>query len=109
MYNYDHILVRYGELSTKGKNRRDFTNLLVKNIKSKLNNFENLSYEKRFDRLFIHLNGEDGLAVSELLKDVFGLSSFSLAIKVERDLDKLAEVAYHFIQQETKSTFKVLT
>lgn len=108
MYNYDHILVRYGELSTKGKNRRDFTNLLVKNIKTKLNNFENLTYEKRFDRLFIHLNGEDGLAVSELLKDVFGLSSFSLAIKVERDLDKLAEVAYHFIQQETKNTFKVL-
>ncbi|HLV49555.1 MAG TPA: tRNA uracil 4-sulfurtransferase ThiI, partial [Erysipelothrix sp.] len=109
MYNYDHILVRYGELSTKGKNRRDFTNLLVKNIKTKLNNFENLSYDKRFDRLFIHLNGEDGLAVSELLKDVFGLSSFSLAIKVERDLDKLAEVAYHFIRKETKSTFKVLT
>lgn len=109
MYSYDHIMVRYGELSTKGKNRRDFTNQLVKNIKSKLKGFPALTFDKRFDRLFIHLNSEDALAISESLKDVFGLSSFSMAMKVERDLDVIADVALHFIGQESGSTFKVLS
>ena len=109
MYNYDHILVRYGELSTKGKNRKDLTNRLVRNIRTKLKKFENLTYEKHFDRLFIHLHGEDGLAVSEYLKDVFGLSSFSLAIKVDRDINLMAEVALNFIKLEAAGqTFKVI-
>ena len=30
---YDHIIVRYGELSTKGKNRKEFTRQLTQNIK----------------------------------------------------------------------------
>ena len=30
---YEYILVRYGELTTKGKNRREFINKLAKNIK----------------------------------------------------------------------------
>jgi len=28
---YDHIVVRYGELSTKGKNRKEFTKKLTEN------------------------------------------------------------------------------
>ena len=35
-FNYDHIVVRYGELSTKGKNRKDFTKALTNNIKKRL-------------------------------------------------------------------------
>ena len=34
-FNYDHIVVRYGELSTKGKNRKDFTKALTNNIKKR--------------------------------------------------------------------------
>ena len=81
MYNIEFIVCRYGELSTKGKNRNEFTNRLVNNIRSQLKNFEALKYEKQYDRLFIHLNGEDGHAVADELQHVFGLSSFSLAIK----------------------------
>ena len=31
---YDHILVRFGELSTKGKNRKDFIKRLLTNVKN---------------------------------------------------------------------------
>ena len=37
---YDHILVRYGELTTKGKNRKDFTRKLLNNTKNTLAGFE---------------------------------------------------------------------
>ena len=32
-YKYDHILIRYGELSLKGKNRNTFIKQLHENIK----------------------------------------------------------------------------
>ncbi|CAM3664089.1 tRNA uracil 4-sulfurtransferase ThiI [Erysipelothrix urinaevulpis] len=105
--NYEYIMCRYGELSTKGKNRRNFTNQLLRNIKGQLKQFEALTYKTTYDRLYINLNGEDGLAVSEELRHVFGLSSFSLAIKTERDLDIIAEKALDLIRMEEGATFKV--
>lgn len=105
---YEFIVCRYGELSTKGKNRKNFTNQLLRNIKAQLKHFEKLEYRSTYDRLYITLNGEDGLAVSDDLKKVFGLSSFSLAFKVERDLDVIANTAADLIQYEEGSTFKVI-
>lgn len=45
--NSNLIVVFYGELTTKGKNIRDFINLLGKNIRSALKNFKNLTYDIR--------------------------------------------------------------
>lgn len=106
--NYEFIVCRYGELSTKGKNRRNFTAQLVRNVRAQLKAFPTLEFKETYDRLYITLHEEDGLAVSEELKHVFGLSSFSLAIKVERDLEVIAQLATELIQQESGSTFKVL-
>ncbi|CAM3516637.1 tRNA 4-thiouridine(8) synthase ThiI [Erysipelothrix sp. HDW6B] len=106
--NYEFIVCRYGELSTKGKNRRNFTAQLVRNVRAQLKAFPTLEFKETYDRLYITLHEEDGLAVSEELKHVFGLSSFSLAIKVERDLEVIAQLATELIQKESGSTFKVL-
>ncbi|HZJ86817.1 MAG TPA: tRNA uracil 4-sulfurtransferase ThiI, partial [Erysipelothrix sp.] len=77
-------------------------------IKSQLKEFDKLTYDKQYDRLFIHLNGEDGHAVAKELQHVFGLSSFSLAIKVERDLDTIAKAALEHIHDQKGDTFKVI-
>lgn len=110
MYNteYEFIVCRFGELSTKGKNRRNFTAQLLKNTKMQLKAFPELTYKNTYDRLYITLNGEDGIAVSEQLRMVFGFSSFSLALKVERDIDVMAEVALERIKLEEGKTFKVI-
>lgn len=105
---YEFIVCRYGELSTKGKNRRNFTAQLVRNVRAQLKAFPTLEFKETYDRLYITLHEEDGLAVSDELKHVFGLSSFSLAIKVERDLEVIAQLATELIQKESGSTFKVL-
>ena len=54
--NYDRIMVRYGELSTKGKNKKDFVNKLASNIKHALKNYTNLEYIVRLDHTYIILN-----------------------------------------------------
>ena len=38
----NHILVRFGELTTKGKNRKLFIRKLCQNTKEILNSFQNL-------------------------------------------------------------------
>ena len=35
-HSKDVVIIRYGELSTKGKNRRDFVKQLERNIKQRL-------------------------------------------------------------------------
>ncbi|HAH75615.1 MAG TPA: tRNA 4-thiouridine(8) synthase ThiI, partial [Kandleria vitulina] len=68
----NHIIVRFGELTTKGKNRKLFTRKLLKNTKEILHDFTSLSYELTYDHIFILLNGEDPEKVSAKLKTVFG-------------------------------------
>ena len=41
-YHYDHFLIRYGELSLKGKNRKTFIKRLLDNTKNALAGFEKL-------------------------------------------------------------------
>ena len=55
----NYILVRFGELTTKGKNRKLFTNRLLKNTKEILCEFKQLKYDLQHDRMYVILNGED--------------------------------------------------
>ena len=105
----NHILVRFGELTTKGKNRKTFIRKLCKNTKEILSDFEKLKYELSFDRMYILLNGEDPEAVCQKLKTVFGIYSFSLCYKVESDLEKIKEVCLEVIEKNECHTFKIDT
>lgn len=106
---YDHILVRYGELSTKGKNRKDFIKKLTDNIRFSLAAYDQLTYERTFDRLYIHLHGTQPEAICEILKEIFGLSSFSLCLKIRSDLDTIVACGYQVAMERGQGTFKVET
>lgn len=105
----DRILVRYGELTTKGKNRKLFIKQLWKNTRRKLSSFPNLKVESTFDRMYIMLNGEDPKAVSDVLKTVFGIHSFSICYKVDTDLEQIKEVVSTIIEKNEGNTFKIDT
>ena len=51
---YDSIMVRYGELTLKGKNKKVFIDTLSNNIKQSLNDMKELVFEKQYDRFYIH-------------------------------------------------------
>ena len=106
---YDRILVRYGDLTLKGKNKRVFIERVNALIREKVNN-PNIKLEKRHDRLYIVLNGEDYTKVIEGLNKVSGLSSYSLVSKSDRDLDSILKNSLELIKSELKGkkvTFKV--
>ena len=106
---YDRILVRYGEISTKGRNRNKFIDRLRKNVKRALSDFPNAAIKAERDRMFILLNGEDSDGVGERLKGIFGIQSFSPAIKVEKDLDKMKDTALELFRKihQPGQTFKI--
>ncbi len=106
---YDHIVVRYGELSTKGKNRKEFTRQLTANIKKRLQDHKALTYNTLHDGLFIKLNGEDYPSIKEELKDIFGYSYFSGAIRVNKDIEEVKKVTLALAKNHNVKTFKIAT
>ncbi|MBP1529052.1 MAG: tRNA 4-thiouridine(8) synthase ThiI [Erysipelotrichaceae bacterium] len=106
---YDHIVVRYGELSTKGKNRKEFTRQLTANIKKRLQDHKALTYNTLHDGLFIKLNGEDYPSIKEELKDIFGYSYFSGAIRVNKDIEEVKKVTLALAENHNIKTFKIAT
>ncbi len=106
---YERILIRYGDLTLKGKNKRVFIDRVNSLIREKVNN-KIVRYELNHDRLYILLNGEDHNEVIKGLDKVSGLSSYSLVHKSERDIESIKENALSVINSEIEHkviTFKV--
>ena len=109
MHNYNTILIRYGELSTKGKNRKQFVSKLLANIKHALKNYEKLTYRQTYERIYIEINGEDVDGIVASLKKVFGIASFSLTRKIPfpYTIEDIVNVCFEEANYE-KGTFKVI-
>jgi tRNA uracil 4-sulfurtransferase len=106
---YDRILIRYGEISTKGRNRHKFVEKLRRSVVNALTSFPNIKVEASRDRMYVILNGEDGKEIIEKLKGIFGIQSFSPAIKVERDVENIKQATLELISSiyRVGQTFKV--
>jgi tRNA uracil 4-sulfurtransferase len=106
---YDRILIRYGEISTKGRNRNKFIDKLRISVRKAIEDFPNAVIKADRDRMYVLLNGEDGIQVADRLKKVFGIQSFSPAIKVEKDIEKMKLAAYGLVSAlfSEGKTFKI--
>ena len=108
MVKYDTVLIRYGELSTKGKNRKDFITRLFHNVKYALRDYPNLTYQKTHDRIYIKLTDEDTDEISSKLQRVFGISSFSFTEKVESNIEEIKKTCLRIASESNKKTFKMM-
>ena len=106
---YSEIMIRYGELSTKGKNRMRFINKLRNNISDILAIYPQVKVTADRDRAHAYLNGADYTAVAESLKQVFGIQTFSPAYKVEKSVATLKAAVQEIMQDIYKEgmTFKI--
>src|SRR5690625_1752351 len=107
---YDHILIRYGELGLKGKNINTFLVRLQQNIQQALIKYQNIKVKRTQGRLIILLNGHDPDDIIEICQEIFGIQSLSLAIKIENDETQIKETSVKLLSEEKDSeTFKVNT
>ncbi|MBM7554949.1 tRNA uracil 4-sulfurtransferase ThiI [Thalassobacillus pellis] len=107
---FDQIMVRYGEMALKGKNRHSFENKLHSNLSKKLRNFPAVKIKKTRDRMYVLLNGENPYAVMEKCQEVFGIQSLSFAVRIEQSEDSIKAAALYAMKEaEGARTFKIST
>ena len=107
MISYDYIMVRFGELSTKGKNKKDFISLLYINIKHALKEFNDVEVSSRYDHIYVKVNENNYSQAIDRLQDVSGIQALSLVHKVDNDIEKIKEDSLELIKLEKGKTFKV--
>lgn len=105
------LMIRYGELSTKGKNKKIFIKKLNKNVTKKLKKFDKLKVSYNRDRMHVKLHGEDAETVISELNDVFGIQSFSPVVRVDKSVDAAKEAVVQMIQNNHSPgmSFKINT
>ncbi|EOV2572796.1 tRNA uracil 4-sulfurtransferase ThiI [Enterococcus faecalis] len=106
---YTEIMVRYGELSTKGKNRKTFIMQLAQNVKRALADFPALKIHVDRDRMHILLNGEDSEEVIPKLSKVFGIQNFSPSIRIEKEMPAIRAMVQEVVREvyTPGKTFKI--
>ncbi len=109
--HYTEIMVRYGELSTKGKNRKDFIRQLGRNVRAVLHRFPRVEVKAQRDRLHVALNGEDDQKVISILQGVFGIETLYPSIRVEKDMAVVKQTVLQMAKEQyhTGETFKINT
>ncbi|MGL4451915.1 MAG: tRNA uracil 4-sulfurtransferase ThiI [Sarcina sp.] len=101
------ILVKYApEIFLKGLNKGKFESKLRSNIEKKLKNVEHKIVTDQ-GRWFIE--SENLEEVIEIVRKVFGITELVIVTKIERDYDKIKELALEKVKESGAKTFKVDT
>jgi len=106
---FDYLLVRYGELTLKGTNRKMFVNQLKDNVKRALIPLRGYHVKGKRDRMYIELSPEADInEIIQRLSKVYGIKSISPVIKIDKNEEKINQSAIQLSQDFVKgSTFKV--
>ena len=104
------ILIKNGELALKGLNRRTFEDILVKNMRRRLESAGKFKFT--IAQSTVVAEPEDGADLDEAVErlgKVFGIAGFSRAAAVEKNMDVILKSAEEYLAPQLLSarTFKV--
>lgn len=103
---YNILIVKYGEIGVKGKNRYIFENKLIKNIKNILKPIGTFDVYKEYGRIYVNLEDYDYEEVVEEVKKVFGIVGVCPAVRAEKDYKKLKELALNMLEEKIEQGYK---
>ena len=102
------ILIKYGELTTKGDNKKMFVNVLHKNIVKKLEGLEVIIY-KDLSRMYIEFNEKDLDTILSKINKVFGIYAYTVAYKINSTEEEIEKAILNILPDTNFKTFKVET
>src|SRR5690554_3411085 len=107
---YDQVLIRFGDLMLKGKNRHVFIKSTIKLIEQNVKDL-NVKIRKTHDRVYLILNDTNIELITKRLKRVSGLNSFSFVKVAENEINKIIEAAVYMLNHnlEDGNSFKIET
>lgn len=102
------ILIKYGELTLKGKNAKVFKDVLAKNIRR---SFKGVEYELKvsYSRIYLEIASSNLKLAIDKLKTIYGIHSFATYVSCENDIDVIKKVALEYTKDLDYKTFKVDT
>lgn len=105
------LLIRYGEIALKGKNRPYFENMLLQNIKVALKNLQPFQVNFRRGRYYVTVSEENMFSALRRLQKVCGIVSVSPVSTAKLDLGDICRQAFQLLRasHQPGATFKVDT
>lgn len=101
------IIIRYSEIHLKGKNRGWFERVFAVNMEKSLKGIKHEIRRRSGRYLIENFNENDVEIILDKLKKVFGIHSYSVALKVNAYLDEISKAALQVCHKY--GTFKVET
>ncbi|MDE5985064.1 MAG: tRNA 4-thiouridine(8) synthase ThiI [Eubacterium sp.] len=105
------ILIKNGELTLKGLNRNSFEDILIKNMKKRLNDLGKFEFSKSQSTIMVDPvdEGIDLDDAADRLSKVFGIAALSRACVCEKDFESIKATAAEYLEEqlEDAKTFKV--
>lgn len=102
------IMIKYGELNTKGANIKTFINILEKNIKKLLSDYV-ISISKNRARMYIYYDISDESKIVEILKCVPGIYSIVICYRVDTNISSISNKSIEILRAINFKSFKVET
>ena len=103
---YDSLMIHYGELSTKGNNRKQFIQALLHNVRSAIKTF-GVECKGDHDHIYVYLLDKDYRPILDRLMEVPGIQKISLVARCQKDIETLKKDACELIALEKGRSFKV--
>ena len=103
---YNILIVKYGEIGVKGKNRYIFENKLIKNVKNILKPIGKFNVYKEYGRIYVDLDGYDYEEVVEEVRKVFGIVGVCPAVRADKDYNLLKELALKMLEEKIEQGYK---
>ena len=101
------ILIKYGELTTKKDNRKQFINILYNNLKEKINKYD-AKIIKEHSRMYIICNSNTS-KILDIVSNTFGIHAFNICYKTHTNTDDIKNMVLNLLKEKNFKTFKVET
>lgn len=93
------LMIHYGELSTKGRNRKMFQKRMAEHIRSKTKHIENIKIHPHHDVMHLTWEEADYSELIEIIRYIPGVARFEPVYSVEKDLDSIKAKALELFEE----------
>lgn len=100
------LMIHYGELSTKGNNRRAFIKMLAKNVRQSLKEFPNIEVHYDRDHLFVITDEAVGEEVIARLQEVAGIQRITPVYELDKDIELWKKKVIDLLDDVEECSFK---
>ena len=105
------VLIHYGEIGLKGKNKPDYERKLVNNIKRvcKHNELDITEIERKNQRLVVVFDSENKKLIKKTLKQIFGIKNFSFVREIAKNIESIKSEAIKIMKNLKEDGIEIIS